>query len=402
MTDEPGTRVEGSPAAHDPPCGDEPLLSYRGLEVAISGRLASMSRREAIDRLRAAGARWVRAPGPATDVLVVGGGGWPLARDGRPRRVLERARELERAGARLRSIDEERWLGELGLAERESSIRRLCTSAEISRILGVPLARIRGWSRAGLIRAARTLHRLEYYEFREVAAAKSLADLVEAGISPARIRRSLERIRGWLPGAADSLAARALLGESGELLLRLEGGELAEPTGQLRLDFAAAWREEEPFLLRTPRQWCAEAQRLEDAGDLSAASRAYHEALAADPHLAEARFGLANVLYLLENAAEAAAEYLRAVELDPDYVEAWNNLGNAFAELGEVDAAVRAYRRALVIVPDYGDAHFNLAETLWSDGSLDPARAHYAIYLESEPTSPWAKHARERVAGPTT
>jgi tetratricopeptide (TPR) repeat protein len=298
-------------------------------------------------------------------------------------------------------IDEEEWLAELGLASPERSVRRLCTSTEISRLLGVPLARVRAWSRAGLIRPVRAVHRLEYFEFRQVAAAKSLADLVEGGVSPERIRRSLERLRGWLPDAAESLAARALLGEPGELLLRLDGGELADPTGQLRLDFAGERAIDEPLLLRTPRQWCAEAERREDAGELAEAARAYHEALAADPTLPEAHFGLANVLYLLEDAAEAAAEYLRAVELDPEYVEAWNNLGNAFDELGETDAALHAYRRAVAVAPDYGEAHFNLAETLWSDGEPDEARAHYAIYLEREPTSPWGKHIRERLSGPS-
>lgn len=291
----------------------------------------------------------------------------------------------------------------VGIAEDEAtsadSVRRLCSSTQLSRILGVSLARIRGWSRAGLIRPERTVHRLELFEFRQVAAAKSLADLVRAGVSIARIRASLDRVRTWLPGAEETLAGRPLLGSGGGLCLRLEGGELADPTGQLLFDFDSTPARCALPLPRSPGEWLREAQRREESGELSEAARAYHEALAGDPRLAEARFGLANVLYLLEDAAEAAAEYLRAVEIDPEYIEAWNNLGNALAELGEVDAALSAYRRALAIEPEYGDARFNLAEALWSDGALPEARAHYREVLLHDPTSPWSKHVEERIGG---
>ncbi len=370
---------------------------YHGLEVAITGRLASMTRGEAWDHLRAAGAEPVRGPGPMTAVLVVGQDGWPLREDGRPTRSLERARELQRDGSALRIVVEERWLVELGLDDRQGAVRRLCTSSELGRILGVPMSRIRSWSRVGLIRPARTVHRLEFFEFRQVAAARALADLVEHGVSLERIRAGLDRVRAWLPGAGDTLASRAILEREGELLVRLEGGAIADPSGQLRLDFEFAEQSAPAELLRSPRQWYEEGQRREDSGELEEATRAYQEAVRGESRLPEAHFNLANVLYLLEHPAEAAAEYLRAVEIDPEYVEAWNNLGNVLAEVGEVASSLQAYTRAIEIAPEYGDAHFNLGETLWGEGRFEEARVHYRFYLRQDPTSPWARQIRERL-----
>lgn len=412
--------------------GESPGDTLRGLEVALTGRFASMTRDEAEVHLRAAGATPVRQPGSSTDLLVVGSDGWPLRDDGRPTRALERARELQGEGRALRIASEEEFLVDLGLDDRRDAIHRLCTASELSRILRVPRSHIRRLSRAGLIHASKTVHRLEFYEFREVAAAKDLVALLARGVSVERIRQGLERVRAWLPGAEDTVAGRAIFARDGELLVRLDGGELADATGQLRIDFdgtrgaslssppsstpipvkGARVRPEasiegaEPdspprdargVELATPDEWFERGQRAEESGSLEEASDAYQNALRAGAAFPEVHFNLGNVLYLLENPAEAAAEFLRAVEIDPDYVEVWNNLGNALSELGQGDGAIRAYQRALELAPEYLDAHFNLAETLWSEERLEEARAHYWIYLRHDPVSPWADQVKARL-----
>ena len=151
----------------------------------------------------------------------------------------------------------------------------------------------------------------------------------------------------------------------------------------------------------SPEDWFERGQRAEEAGDLEGASAAYRRSLRAGAKFPEVHFNLGNVLYLLENPAEAAAEFLRAVEIDPDYVEVWNNLGNALSELGQGDGAVRAYERALELAPEYLDAHFNLAETLWGEERFEEARSHYWIYLRHDPVSPWADQVKARLAAGT-
>ena len=69
----------------------EDRASWRGVTVVLVGRLASMSRDEARQRLEQAGAL-VRDEGNVeTDVVLVGQGAPPLGRDGRPARSLRTA-----------------------------------------------------------------------------------------------------------------------------------------------------------------------------------------------------------------------------------------------------------------------------------------------------------------------
>ena len=446
---EDARRTDGEIEMHSP---DEVPSTLRGLEVAFTGRFASMSRERARALLVAAGARPATRPGPRTDWLVVGSEGWPLRDDGRPTRALERARELLRAGHPLRIVTEDTWLAAVGLADAPSVIHRLCTATELARLLDLPLARIRQLVRAELIRPARTVHRLDFFAFREVAAARDLARLLERGISVDRIARGLHRVRDWLapemrggiegtvvaeaPGDGgacselhpeDTRAAserrehssagppRHLLhtvpGEEGELLVRLEGGALAEVTGQLRLDFVGESATVPPVSPAAPtrvggsaggdpRAHFERGQRAEETGDLDGAQRAYLDAIEAGGAFPELHFNLGNILSLLEHPAESVAEYTRALDLDPEYVEAWNNLGNALAELGEIDDAIRAYERALHFAPEYLDPHFNLAETLWDEGRTGEARGHFWIYLRHESSGPWADRARACLAMP--
>jgi tetratricopeptide (TPR) repeat protein len=258
----------------------------------------------------------------------------------------------------------------------------------------------------GLIRPAKTVRRLCYFDFQQVASARSLSELLRQGAGPAQIRRSLEVLRSWLPGAAEAPLdqLRVLERGDGELLVRLFDGQLAEPCGQLRFAFggepgmrpvAAVLR---PPSRRSQEEWFAEGVRLEETGDLERAADAYHECLLAGAPRAEVCFNLGNVLHALRRKGEAAQRFMQAVEIEPEYVEAWNNLGNALAELGRGTRAVQAYQRALDIEPAYADAHFNLAATLESLDRFDDAREHWLAYLRQDPGSPDAEFVRERLA----
>jgi hypothetical protein len=125
-------------------------LELEGRETAITGRLASMSREEAEERIAGAGGRYVAMPTRATDFVIVGQGGPPLGEDGRLTQSLRRARALQGQGAALRVLSEEEFLSALGLEERRETLRRLYTTAQLARILGVPSREVRGWVRGGL------------------------------------------------------------------------------------------------------------------------------------------------------------------------------------------------------------------------------------------------------------
>ena len=214
----------------------------RDREVAFAGRLASMTRQEAGAKVAAAGGRVVREPGANTAYLVVGHGGWPLRADGRPSSSMARARRLKEQRAPLSIVSETTFLQILGLTEKVEDLQRLFTTAQLSRILEVPAREIRAWMRRKLIRPVKVARRLAWFDFREVAMARALHALTSAGVSPARIGRSMRELSQWLPDA-HGVDAQAMLTQletfahGPTLSIRLQDGRLADPGGQLLLDF---------------------------------------------------------------------------------------------------------------------------------------------------------------------
>src|SRR6185436_16910603 len=112
----------------------------------------------------------------------------------------------------------------------------LYTTPTLCEVLGVAPGRVRAWVKAGLLSPADSRGGVWHFDFRQASAAKTLCDLARSGVTLARLRRSLEQLRAWLPEAAEPLHQLSLL-EDGQFLVRLEDGELAEPDGQLRIDF---------------------------------------------------------------------------------------------------------------------------------------------------------------------
>src|SRR5437867_8342654 len=148
---------------------DHATTELAGREVVLVGRLASLSRAEAFERIAAAGGRLADRPGERTAWVVVPDGGVPLNEDGALSGPLDEARRRIEAGQALLVLSEDEFLTRLGLSEPCAPLRRLYTSAQLGRILDVPARRLAAWVRAGLIRPARTARRLAYFEFREVA-----------------------------------------------------------------------------------------------------------------------------------------------------------------------------------------------------------------------------------------
>ena len=367
-----------------------------GQAVAITGRLASMTREEAIRHLVEGGACYAEDVDAATDLLVVGAGGAPLGADGRLTAKLRRAAEADH----VEVVDEDELLARLGLT---SGADRLYTAEQLGRILGVDRAEVRRWVRAGLLAPARELHRLQWFDFGQVATARALAQLRRDGVSPARLRRSLEQLGRWFDAPEKALAQLEAL-ERSALVVRTPEGQLAEPSGQLHMDFETATPPPLPRIRAArpapPDDPYEAALYHEDSGRLEAACDAYERALEGSTNRAEIAFNLGNARYLLGDLADAAGAFLRALEADPNFVEAWNNLGNVFDELDRPEEAVVAYRQALALAPNYADAHFNLGDTLAALGDAMGARRHWLAYLDEDPASETAAEVRSRLLRP--
>lgn len=387
----------------DDSSADEPSekVDLKGARVALAGRFAAMSQREFAELIAQFGGEFVGLPGRHTRWLVVGAAGPPLAADGQPSQALQRARQLKTDGYDIDIIKEDAFLEKLNLGDENHDVRQRYTTTQLSRILDVPLDRIRLWIRLGLIEPVETKHRLNFFDFNQVTSAKVLCDLLAEGLPLAKIRESLHRVQGWLPGMESPLGQLSVLEENGRLLVRLDDGRLAEPSGQLQLDFDAAVEERALAIecaTKTPDQWFQEALACENNGDYRGAVNAYQRAIEYDDNDPILHFNLGNVLYATAQLLEAECEFRRAVELDGQYVEAWNNLGTVLADLDNYDASIDVFRRALNVFPLYADAHYNLADVYSTVGRNVEACEHWERYLQLDPKSPWAADVRTRLS----
>jgi tetratricopeptide (TPR) repeat protein len=269
------------------------------------------------------------------------------------------------------------------------------------------------------------VQRLPYFDFAEAAIARLLADLYHAGCSLRTIDRKLVELTRIMPGVARPLTDPAIVVEGRRLFLR-RGDDLAEPGGQLLLEFEPPRDAEAdeashviPFAGSTHRAANAtapfsfgpaasidqltdrllqEAQDWEDEGHLERAAEAYRTVLMAGGARADVSFALADVLYRAGDLSAARERYFATLELDEEFVEARASLGCILAEMGELELAAATFQGALDDYPNFVDVHFHLAHVLERLGRPGEAAVHFEAFLDLAPESAWAHTARERLA----
>jgi Flp pilus assembly protein TadD/ferredoxin len=115
------------------------------------------------------------------------------------------------------------------------------------------------------------------------------------------------------------------------------------------------------------------AERLASRGRLAEAERELRAALAAEPELAPAHYGLGVVLAAGGRTYEAVVALRRARELAPADAEVLNNLGYLVGELGDVAEAEALLGEARRLAPEWALPCFNLAALFERSGR--PAEA---------------------------
>jgi DNA-binding transcriptional MerR regulator len=409
---------EGAQVSNPPSEPSSEIL--RGKRLAFVGRLASMPRREAAQLVRRHGAVVVDRPDASVHLLVIGEE-LPLGEEPGADDPLDAAtrQAIEQGGVEV--LRETQLWQRLGMVEAEQEVHRLYTPAMLAGLLSLPVAVIRRWHRRGLIVPVREVRRLPYFDFREVATARRLAELLAAGMSPAAIEKKLAALARYVPEVERPLAQLSVIVEGREILLR-QGDGLVEPGGQLRFDFAAAESARVPSAAAgapsvsiaavlamgaraaepapaSAAEISRLAAELEESGQLVQAAEMYRAAMAAGGPTPELCFQVAELLYRLGDLGGARERYFMAIELDENYVEARANLGCVLAELGERELAAAAFQGALAFHPDYADAHYHLDRTLDDLGRPGEAQTHWEAFLGLAADSPWALQARNRLAG---
>ena len=282
--------------------------------------------------------------------------------------------------------------------------------AETARILHISPARLRYWARTELVRTSARHEGPPAFAFRDLVRLRTVLGLLEGGVPLRRIRRSVARLRERMPELEEPLGAlRSSPLAPGRLVVRLPDA-LAEPDGQLVLEFAreragdpvrplpcpAPPGEAEPP--HTAMGWFELGCALDsDPATAAEAARAYRRALALEPDFADAHCNLGTVHYNLGERAEARSAYEAALALDPGHLEAHFNLGNLLEEDGRREGALRHYKCAIRTDPFFAEAHLNLALLYEKLQLTRSARAHWRRYLQIAPEGSWADVARDRL-----
>ncbi|HEY2584461.1 MAG TPA: tetratricopeptide repeat protein [Tepidisphaeraceae bacterium] len=384
---------------------DVPSL-IRGKYVALVGRPASMTRAEFFDLLEANGGRPARRVGRGVSVVVVGQRDWPVGEDGMLPQPLRDARHLiRRERSPMRILSEAQFLSALGLESYRENTSRLYTLSTLAEALGVGRERVRAWVAAGLVRPVKVEFGVWYFDFRQSLAARQLSSLFRSGVSLRRLRLTLEQLRRWLPEAQEPLEQLAVLEDRGELLVRLEDGDLSAADGQLHFDFEPHENGEPAAPMRivtgprTAAEWLDQGLEQEQAGYVKEAVESYRQSLRVGGPNKWCCLNLANALWGLGKRDAALERCRQAVEIDGEYVDAWVNLGAWLGELERHEEACAALRHALAVDPDDLRARYNLARSLEELGREQEALAHWRAYLRQDQTSRWAAYARRRLEG---
>lgn len=365
-------------------------LPLSGECVTFTGTLASMVHREASALVETYGGRAVQSVSGNITMLVVGEEGWPLEEDGAASQKLKQATQLIADGADLRVVAESDWLHLIGLNERRDEIQRSYTPAMLSRLLDVPVGMIRRWARIGLIRPVRRVCRLLYFDYREVASAQRLAKLLDEGVSPEVLERSLAELSNTLVDTDRSLAQLTLLVQDEKVLMRDSHGVLNPRTGQRLLDFETA----PPQKTASPQLSIVSADEDRDYDGpphpLSAIRQADEDISSDDMPIS---FSIAEARLRLEDRG-----------MNDWSAEDWFQEGCRLAEEGAFESAENAFRNCLSLLasdhsllrespetneagmyPDPADVHFHLADALYRSNKTEAAIERYHCAIEFAP-----------------
>ncbi|MFL6538705.1 MAG: tetratricopeptide repeat protein [Chthoniobacterales bacterium] len=127
------------------------------------------------------------------------------------------------------------------------------------------------------------------------------------------------------------------------------------------------------------------AAGLAQQGRLEPAMREYELALQLDPKLAEAHYGLGNVLRDQAKFDPAISHYEDALRADPNNGEYHFRLAETLLRIGHNDEALVELENAARLSPKVATPHLAYANALASQGRTADAQAEYAKALELDP-----------------
>jgi tetratricopeptide (TPR) repeat protein len=275
------------------------------------------------------------------------------------------------------------------------------TRTDIQRILNVTDKQLKQWEEFQFV-APLAAGTKDSYDFRDLIALRTAKQLIEKGISPSRLRHSLDALRKKLSEVKSPLTELRIVSNGKDLIVEgAAGGPLEPISGQFLLNFATRELVENVRMMpeRNAESWFRQALELDgDPATRKQAIEAYDRVLALNPSHIDALLNRGTLAFE-DGQLEAARDYFaRGVELEPQNSVARFNLGSTLDDLGLLQEARQHLRLAVRLDPQNADARYTLATVCDKVGSADEAREHWLAYLRLEPASPGSEYVRARLA----
>lgn len=271
---------------------------------------------------------------------------------------------------------------------------------DVLRILNLSARQLDQWERLQLVASTREPNGT--YDFRDLIGLRTVKQLIESGVPPARLSRAVAALREQLSHVEAPLTELRVLSDGRDVVVERGGSRLEPLSGQFILNFETRELEEKVRAISiafSADDWFARALALE----ASRASRreaidAYEQALRLQPAKIEALLNCGTLYYEQGNLEKAFELFSRAAEAAPENPLAHSNLGTVLDELGQREDARRHLRQAVRLDPTDTNARYNLAFVCEKLGALTEAREHWQHYVRLDPAGPWNAYARQRLA----
>ncbi|HEY0782912.1 MAG TPA: tetratricopeptide repeat protein [Thermoanaerobaculia bacterium] len=276
--------------------------------------------------------------------------------------------------------------------DRAPAARHGYSTRDVAALLGLSVAQVRSYVRAGLLTPVRGPGREQLFTFQDLILLRAAKGLIAARVPSRRIQKALAKLRQQLPDGRPLSGVR--ISARGQEVVVRDGGELWLPeSGQALFDFAVAELAKEAATLpllpvqesvpppETAEGWYARGYELEEEQPAEAIA-AYRHALEMEPAHADAHLNLGRLLHEGGRVLEAERHYRLACAARPDDATAAFDLGVALQDLGRVEEAIAAYEQALALDPRLADAHYNLTGLYELLGQSATAFGHLRTYFK--------------------
>src|SRR5277367_3218451 len=110
------------------------------------------------------------------------------------------------------------------------------TRADIQRILNVSDKQLKQWEEFQFVAPLAPAGK-EFYDFRDLIALRTAKQLIEKGVSPTRLRHSLQSLRKKLSEVKSPLTELRIISNGKDLIVESAAGHLEPISGQFFLNF---------------------------------------------------------------------------------------------------------------------------------------------------------------------